>query len=151
MICKYFLTVCGLPFRSLNSTFQKAEVLNFLKVFLMWIIFKVFIEFVLLHICYYLQNIFSCCFIFCFLGHEASGILALWPGIELMPLALEIKVLTTGLPVKFPEVLNFDDAQLIDFDLLWNMFLIPFLRNVWPQRRSQSLFSFSTLILSFTF
>ena len=77
MICKYFLTVCGLPFRSLNSTFQKAEVLNFLKVFLMWIIFKVFIEFVLLHICYYLQNIFSCCFIFCFLGHEASGILAL--------------------------------------------------------------------------
>ena len=47
-----------------------------------------------------------------------------------MPLALEIKVLTTGLPVKFPEVLNFDDAQLIDSDLLWNVFLIPFLRNV---------------------
>ena len=47
-----------------------------------------------------------------------------------MPLALEIKVLTTGLPVKFPEVLNFDDAQLINFDLVWNMFLTPFLRNL---------------------
>ena len=46
MICKYFLTVCGLPFHSLNRTFQKADVLNFLNVFLMWIIFKVFIEFV---------------------------------------------------------------------------------------------------------
>ena len=29
MICKYFLSVCGLSFHSLNSVFQRAEVSNF--------------------------------------------------------------------------------------------------------------------------
>ena len=35
-----------------------------------------------------------------FSGREACGILALWPGIETVPPALEGKVLTTGLPGK---------------------------------------------------
>ena len=34
-----------------------------------------------------------------FFGHEACGILPLWPGIELAP-TLEGKILTTGLPRK---------------------------------------------------
>ena len=38
---------------------------------------------------------------FCFLGPEAPrGILDLLPGIELVPLALEGKVITTGTPGK---------------------------------------------------
>jgi len=36
--------------------------------------------------------------------HEACGILVPWPGIELMPPALEGKILTTGLPGKSPVV-----------------------------------------------
>ena len=50
--------------------------------FLMWIIFKVFVEF--------LQYCFR--FMFCFLGHEACGILALPPGIEPTSSALEGEV-----------------------------------------------------------
>ena len=46
----------------------------------MWIIFKDFVEFV---------TIF---FLFCFLGHEASGILAPQSGIELTSHALEGEV-----------------------------------------------------------
>ena len=38
-----------------------------------------------------------------FFGHEACGILAPWPGIQLMPPALEGNVLTTGLPGKSPQ------------------------------------------------
>ena len=45
-----------------------------------------------------LQYLF--CFMFWFFGHEACGILALWPGIEPVPWALEDEVLTTGLPGK---------------------------------------------------
>ena len=37
---------------------------------------------------------------FQFFGHEASGILAPWPGIEPIPPALEGEILTTGLPGK---------------------------------------------------
>ena len=40
------------------------------------------------------------CFMFCFFGPEAYGILSPWPGIELTPLAVEGEVLTTGLPGK---------------------------------------------------
>jgi len=46
----------------------------------------------------WLRYCFHC--IFWFSGHKARGISALLPGIELAPLALEGKVLTTGLPVK---------------------------------------------------
>ena len=41
---------------------------------------------------------------FWFIGREARGILAPWPGIEPATLMLEGKVLTTGMPGKFPEV-----------------------------------------------
>ena len=37
---------------------------------------------------------------FWFLGHEACGVLAPWPGIEPKPTALEGEVLTMGLPMK---------------------------------------------------
>ena len=40
------------------------------------------------------------CFMFCFFGHEACGVLAPQPGIEPSPPALESKVLTTGWPEK---------------------------------------------------
>ena len=54
----------------------------------MWIIFKVFIEFVtILLLCYALV-----------FWHEACGILAPRPGIEPTPPALEGEVLTTGPP-----------------------------------------------------
>ena len=55
----------------------------------MWTILKVFIEFIK----YYF------CFIFCFSGHEAHELLALWPGIVPAP-ALKHEVLTTGSPGK---------------------------------------------------
>ena len=38
---------------------------------------------------------------FWFFGCRACGILAPWPGIKHIPLALEGEVLTTGLPGKF--------------------------------------------------
>ena len=62
--------------------------------FLMWTIFKVFIDFVII--------LFL--FMFWFLG---SGILALRPGIEPAPLALEGEVLTTGPPGKSLPTLNY--------------------------------------------
>ena len=65
----------------------------FFKFFLMWTIFKKS----LLNV---LQYCF--CFMFCFFGHEACGVLAPWPGIEPTPPALEGKVLTTGPPGKRP-------------------------------------------------
>ena len=40
------------------------------------------------------------CFMFCFFGREADGILAPRPGIEPAPLALEGEVLTAGPPGK---------------------------------------------------
>ena len=42
---------------------------------------------------------------FCSFGHEACGILALLPGIEPAPSAVEGEVLTTGLPEKSPNFL----------------------------------------------
>ena len=56
--------------------------------FLMWTIFKVFVEFVTILLL----------FMFWFFGHEACWILTPWPGIQSVPPALEGKVLTTGLP-----------------------------------------------------
>ena len=45
------------------------------------------------------------CFMFCFFGHEACGILVPWPGVEPMPSALEGKVLTTEPPGKSPALI----------------------------------------------
>ena len=59
--------------------------------FLMWTIFKTFIEFVTILLLFY-----GVCLFVCF-GHEACGILAPQPRIEPAPLALEGEVLTTGL------------------------------------------------------
>ena len=59
---------------------------------LMWIIFKVIIEFVTILLL----------FCFSFLGHKACGILAPRPGIRPAHTALEGEVLITGLPGKSP-------------------------------------------------
>ena len=61
------------------------------KIFLMWTIFKVFIEFVPILLLF---------LYFGFFGREACGILAPQPGIEPAPPALEGEVLTTGPPGK---------------------------------------------------
>ena len=68
----------------------------FLKIILMWTIFKVFIEFVTILLLFYV--------FFWFFGHEACGILAPRPGIEPAPPALEGEVLTTGPPGKSPKI-----------------------------------------------
>ena len=57
----------------------------------MWTIFKVFIEFI------------TTLLLFWFIGREACGILAPWPGIDPAPPALEGEVLTTGPPGKSHE------------------------------------------------
>ena len=60
---------------------------SFLRFFLMWTIFKIFIHF--------LKLSFSC-FMFCFVFvNESFGILAPWPRIKLTPTALEGEILTT--------------------------------------------------------
>ena len=58
----------------------------FVLIFLMWTIFKVFIEFATILLLFY---------VFVFLGHEACGILAPQPGIKPVPPTLEGEVLTT--------------------------------------------------------
>ena len=65
----------------------------------MWIIFKVYIEFV---------TILLLLFMFWFCGLQACGIAASRPGVEPTSPALEGEVLTTGLPRKFlfPHFLN---------------------------------------------
>ena len=40
-----------------------------------------------------------------FFGHKACGILAPQPGFKPIPLTLEGKVLTTGPPGKFPQII----------------------------------------------
>ena len=60
------------------------------KIFFMWTIFKVFIEFVIILLLFF----------FLFFGREACGILAPRPGIELTPPGLEDKVPMTGPPEK---------------------------------------------------
>ena len=55
--------------------------------FLMWTLFKV---------CYHIASVY----VLRFLGHEASGILAPWPGIEPVPPVLEGEVLIIGPPGK---------------------------------------------------
>ena len=52
----------------------------------MWIVFKVFIEFVMILFWFWLG----------FFGHKARGILAAWPGVKPTPPALEGEVLTNG-------------------------------------------------------
>ena len=69
----------------------------FLKIIFMWIIFKVFIEFV--EILFLFSGFFF--FFFFFLTTSHVGILAPWPGIESTSLALESDVLTTGLSGKY--------------------------------------------------
>ena len=59
--------------------------------FLMWAIFKVFIEFV---------TMLLLLLMFWFFGLKACGMLIPWPGIKPTPPGLEGKVLTTGLLVK---------------------------------------------------
>ena len=59
--------------------------------FLMWTVFKVFIEFVTILLLFFMFWVF---------GPEACGILAPRPGVKLTPPALEGKVLTTGPPGK---------------------------------------------------
>ena len=64
---------------------------HFKEFFLMWTIFKVFIEFVTVLLMFY---------VFGFFGHEAGGILAPQPGIKPSPPALEGNILTTRSPGK---------------------------------------------------
>ena len=59
--------------------------------------FKVFIEFITKLLLFYV--------LFCFLGHEACGILVPQPGIKPRLPALEGRVLTTGLLEKYPPAL----------------------------------------------
>ena len=59
-----------------------------------WVISKVFIEFV---------TILFLLFLFCFFDPEACGILTPWPGIKPAPPALEGEVLTARLPGKSSE------------------------------------------------
>ena len=61
--------------------------------FLMWIIFKVFIEFVTILLPFFM-------FWFIFFGCTAHKILAFWPRIEPVSPALKAEVLTTGPPGK---------------------------------------------------
>ena len=64
----------------------------------MWIIFKVFIEFVTILLLVYVFMVF-----FFFFGQEACGILAPRARIEPAPPALESEILTPGPPGKSPQ------------------------------------------------
>ena len=70
---------------------------DFFFFFLLWTIFKVFIEFVTI---LFLFWGFSFLLFFWFFGHEACGILAPQPGAEPILLASEGEVLITRLPGK---------------------------------------------------
>ena len=77
----------GLVHKELDMTEHTHTHVIFFKIFLMWIILKIFIDFVqilLLFLCFW------------FFGREACGILASWPGIKFSPPVLEGEVLTTG-------------------------------------------------------
>ena len=65
----------------------------------MWIIFKVFIEFVTI---LFLFHAFGFCFCF-----KACGILAPQPGIKPASPALEDEVLTNGPPRKFQSLMHY--------------------------------------------
>ena len=81
-----------------NYILSTGDTLYLLKnFFLMWTIFKVFIEFVTILLM----------FCFGFFGCEACGILAPWPGNEPAPLALEGEVSTTGPPGKSLQEIHF--------------------------------------------
>ena len=77
----------GSSYRQMDMTHLCSTNIFFLIFFfLMWTIFKVFIEFdILLHLFYVLS----------FFGHKACGILAPQPGKEPTPPALEGEVLST--------------------------------------------------------
>ena len=78
-----------------------------LKTFLMWTIFKAFIEFVTILLlgffCFVFFYFYCFCFMFWFFGREACGILTPQPDIELTPPALDSEVLTTAPPGKSQE------------------------------------------------
>ena len=59
------------------------------------------------HLCKSLLNFVTVLLPFSFFDHKAHGILAPQPGIEPTPLALEGKILTTGQPGKFLQVIIF--------------------------------------------
>ena len=62
----------------------------------MWIIFKIFIEVVMISLLFYVLGFFF--------GPEARGIVVPHPGIESTLPALEGKVLSTGPPGRSPEI-----------------------------------------------
>ena len=84
------------PLYCFSEIFYKR--LEFLKkiFFLMWTIFKVFIEFITILLLFYL---------FFFFDRKACGILVPWPKIEPIPPALEGGFLTTGPPGRSLEFL----------------------------------------------
>ena len=119
--------------------------------FLMWTIFKVFIEFIIILLLFY---------VFGFFGHEACGILASWSVIKPAPLALEGKVLTTGLwgsPSSITSIQTWQDHlnssnQTTNFDfyhliLVWYYKLICWLFPIVFQTHTHSSFAFPLLVL----
>ena len=96
--------------------------------FLLWTIFKVFIEFITTLL------LFSC---FVFFGHEAYGVLAPWLGIEPTPASLDGKVFTTRPPGK--SLLPLFWCELHSFKLY--IFLPPL--SVWLQIHFAQLFLFT--------
>ena len=88
---KKYSIICHFSFWELEGSFCCL----FFKTFLMWVIFKVFIEF-----SYGIAPIILYKYIYWFYADEACGILAPQPGIESTPSALEGNVLTTGLSEK---------------------------------------------------
>ena len=73
------------------------EIINFFKDFLMWIICKVFTEFITILLLYYVLVFWL----------QGMWDLSSLPGIEHASLALEGEVLTTGWPGKSLEIINF--------------------------------------------
>ena len=92
-------------FLNLNIGWNKLHIILFLDFFfLMWTIFKVFIEFITILLLVYalvLSLWLSLFLMLWFFGCNACWLLAPWPGIELAPPALGGEVLTTGPPGKF--------------------------------------------------
>ena len=81
----------------------------FFKIFFMWIVFKVFIEFVTVLLWFYVLFFFSC---------KSCGILAPQPGIEPTPPALEGEVLISGPPgrsLEWPHILKLNRESLLLF------------------------------------
>ena len=88
----------------------------------MWVVFKVFVEFITI--------LFLFVFVFVF-GYEAHGVLAPKPGTESTPCARKGEVLTTGLP---GTMLLPPFSTHISASIFWHLHsdLIPCL-NIWLQ------------------